>query len=85
VTAWRNRSRTPASKPAWAEEVDGRVREIDGGKVETIPWKEIRAKMPARLGQKRQLHPEARAEQLIAAHWLLQRSQTAPAEWRGQR
>ena len=38
---------------AWAEEVERRIRQIDAGEVETIPWKEVRAKMHALLNEKR--------------------------------
>lgn len=34
---------------AWAEEIERRVREIENGEVETIPWEEVRAKLFARL------------------------------------
>jgi len=37
---------------AWAEEIERRVREIDSGKVKTIPWSEVRAKLYARLREK---------------------------------
>ena len=39
---------------AWAEEIERRVRQIDSGEVETIPWEEVRAKMRALLNEK---HP----------------------------
>ena len=38
---------------AWAEEIERRVREIDSGKVKTVPWEQVRAQMHARLGEKR--------------------------------
>lgn len=38
---------------AWAEEVERRVRQIDAGEVETIPWEEVRAKLYARLNEAR--------------------------------
>lgn len=38
---------------AWAEEVERRVREIETGKVQTIPWQQVRADLHARLGHKR--------------------------------
>ncbi len=40
---------------AWAEEVERRVRQIDSGEVQTIPWEEVRAKLYARLNEKRQV------------------------------
>ena len=38
---------------AWAEEIERRVREIDSGKVKTIPWEQVRAQLHGRLGEKR--------------------------------
>ena len=38
---------------AWAEEVERRVREIDSGRVKTIPWEQVRAQLHGRLGEKR--------------------------------
>jgi putative addiction module component (TIGR02574 family) len=38
---------------AWAEEVERRVRQIESGEVETIPWEEVRAKLHARLHARR--------------------------------
>ena len=38
---------------AWAEEVERRVRQIDAGEVKTIPWEEVRAKLHARLNERR--------------------------------
>ncbi len=38
---------------AWAEEIERRVRQIDTGEVKTIPWEEVRAKLYARLHDKR--------------------------------
>lgn len=43
----------PAVEAAWAEEIERRVREIESGKVATIPWEQVRAEMYARLGEKR--------------------------------
>jgi len=37
---------------AWAEEVERRIRQIDGGEVKTIPWEEVRAKLYARINDK---------------------------------
>lgn len=38
---------------AWAEEIERRVRQIDTGEVKTIPWAEVRAKLHARLNDRR--------------------------------
>lgn len=38
---------------AWAEEIERRVRQIEAGDVETIPWKQVRANLYARLNAKR--------------------------------
>jgi len=38
---------------AWAEEIERRVRQIDSGEVETIPWEQVRAELYARLNDKR--------------------------------
>jgi len=38
---------------AWAEEIERRVRQIDAGEVQTIPWEEVRAKLHARLNEDR--------------------------------
>jgi putative addiction module component (TIGR02574 family) len=38
---------------AWAEEIERRVRQIDSGEVQTIPWEEVRAKLHARLNEDR--------------------------------
>lgn len=37
---------------AWAEEIERRVRDIDEGRVETIPWEQVRAQLHARLAEK---------------------------------
>lgn len=37
---------------AWAEEIERRVRQIDSGEVQTIPWEDVRAKLHARLHDK---------------------------------
>ncbi len=34
---------------AWSEEVERRVREIEAGEVETIPWEQVRAELFAGL------------------------------------
>jgi putative addiction module component (TIGR02574 family) len=38
---------------AWSEEIERRVRQIDAGEVTTIPWEDVRAKLYARLHDKR--------------------------------
>jgi len=38
---------------AWAEEVERRVRQIDNGEVETIPWETVRAELFGRMNDKR--------------------------------
>lgn len=38
---------------AWAEEIERRVRDIDEGKVETVPWDEVRAELHAWLADRR--------------------------------
>jgi putative addiction module component (TIGR02574 family) len=38
---------------AWAEEIERRIRQIDSGEVKTIPWEEVRAKLYARLNDRR--------------------------------
>ena len=43
----------PDVEVAWATEIERRVREIDSGKVQTIPWEQVRAELYARLAEKR--------------------------------
>ena len=38
---------------AWAEEIERRVRQIDSGEVETIPWEQVREELYARLNEER--------------------------------
>jgi putative addiction module component (TIGR02574 family) len=38
---------------AWSEEIERRIRQIDSGEVKTIPWEDVRAKLHARLHDKR--------------------------------
>lgn len=38
---------------AWAAEVERRIRQIDSGEVQTIPWAEVRARLYARLNEDR--------------------------------
>ena len=35
----------PDVEAAWAEEVERRVRQIDAGEVELIPWEQVRAEL----------------------------------------
>jgi putative addiction module component (TIGR02574 family) len=37
---------------AWAAEVEERVRQVDAGEVEMIPWEQVRAELFARLDVK---------------------------------
>jgi putative addiction module component (TIGR02574 family) len=37
---------------AWAAELDRRVRELESGAVQTIPWEQVKAEMLARLRSK---------------------------------
>jgi putative addiction module component (TIGR02574 family) len=38
---------------AWAEEIERRIRDVDSGAVQTIPWEQVRAELHARLRAKR--------------------------------
>lgn len=42
----------PNVEAAWAAEIERRVREIDEGRVKTIPWEQVRAELHARLAEK---------------------------------
>src|SRR5881394_818234 len=35
----------PEVEATWAEEVERRIRQIDGGEVELIPWEQVRAEL----------------------------------------
>jgi putative addiction module component (TIGR02574 family) len=37
---------------AWSDEVEERVRQVDAGEVEMIPWEQVRAELFARLDDK---------------------------------
>ena len=39
----------PEWAAAWAAELNRRVRELDDGKVVTIPWSEVKARLEQRL------------------------------------
>jgi putative addiction module component (TIGR02574 family) len=39
----------PAIEAAWADEVERRVRQIDAGEVELIPWEKVRAELFSRV------------------------------------
>jgi putative addiction module component (TIGR02574 family) len=39
----------PGVEAAWAEEVERRVRQVDAGEVEMIPWEQIRAELFGRM------------------------------------
>ena len=43
----------PDVEKAWAEEVERRVRQLDAGEVETIPWEKVREELFARLNEGR--------------------------------
>jgi putative addiction module component (TIGR02574 family) len=49
---FREASQLPV-EAAWSEEIERRVRQIDAGEVTTIPWEDVRAKLYARLHDKR--------------------------------
>lgn len=38
----------PNVEAAWAEEVERRIRQVDAGEVEMIPWEQVRAELFAR-------------------------------------
>lgn len=38
---------------AWKEEVAARVAALDAGKIQTVPWEEVRDRLLARLGERR--------------------------------
>jgi putative addiction module component (TIGR02574 family) len=38
---------------AWSEEIERRIRQLDAGEAKTIPWQEVRAKLHARLHDRR--------------------------------
>lgn len=38
---------------AWSEEVERRIRQLDSGEIETIPWEDVRARLYTRLRAKR--------------------------------
>src|SRR5258708_4273006 len=42
-----------AVEVGWTEEIERRARQIDSGKVKTIPWEQVRADPSARLNGKR--------------------------------
>jgi putative addiction module component (TIGR02574 family) len=39
----------PDVEATWAEEVERRVREVDSGKVKTIPWAQVRSELFGRV------------------------------------
>ena len=43
----------PDVEAAWDEVVERRIREIDEGTVQTIPWEQVRAEMYAQLAARR--------------------------------
>lgn len=42
----------PDVEAAWAEEIERRIRQIDSGEVQTIPWEQVRAELFARSREK---------------------------------
>lgn len=42
----------PAWTAAWAAEIDRRVRELDAGAVESVPWSQVRSEILGRLRSK---------------------------------
>ena len=43
----------PGVEDAWDEVIERRIREIDEGTVETIPWEQVRTELHALVGSKR--------------------------------
>ncbi len=43
----------PDVEAAWAEEIERRVRQIDAGEVELVPWEEVRKRLLGRMGRER--------------------------------
>ncbi len=43
----------PDVEAAWDEVIEQRIREIEGGTVETIPWEQVRAELHAQLAARR--------------------------------
>jgi putative addiction module component (TIGR02574 family) len=37
------------AEAAWAEEIERRVADLESGKVKTVPWDEVRARISSRL------------------------------------
>jgi putative addiction module component (TIGR02574 family) len=37
----------PGVEAAWAEEIERRVKELDAGEVELVPWEEVKARLLA--------------------------------------
>jgi putative addiction module component (TIGR02574 family) len=42
----------PDVEKAWAEEIERRIRELDEGKVKTIPWQQVRAELFSRTRER---------------------------------
>ena len=38
----------PGVEAAWAEEIERRVRQLDSGEVEAVPWEDVKARLMAR-------------------------------------
>jgi len=49
---WQENEPDQGVEGAWADEIERRVREIESGAVQTIPWEQVRAELYARLSEK---------------------------------
>lgn len=43
----------PDVEATWAEEIVRRLRQIDGGAVEFVPWGDVKERLPTRLEERR--------------------------------
>jgi len=43
----------PDADRAWANEIERRIREVDDGTVQLIPWEEVRKRLESRLASRR--------------------------------
>jgi putative addiction module component (TIGR02574 family) len=43
----------PDVEAAWAQEIDRRVRQIDAGEVELVPWEDVKKRLLGTLGDRR--------------------------------
>ena len=46
---------SPGVEAAWAEEIERRLRQVDAGEVELVPWEDVKARLLSRqnAGNKR--------------------------------